>query len=50
MAKKQYTAAEKAAFNAGRGYAIAKEGKRVPNKTPETKASFRAGVDSVRKK
>ena len=45
MAKKKssdFTTAQRAAYNAGIGYAVAKQGKRVPVKD-ENKSSFRAG-------
>ncbi len=47
--RSSYTAAERAAFNQGVGYATAKAGERVPI-TPAEKKSFRAGVNSVRRK
>ena len=36
------------AYAAGRAYALAKKGKRVPNKTASDRKAFRAGVNSVR--
>ena len=47
--RSSHTAAERAAFNQGVGYATAKAGERVPI-TPGEKQSFRAGVNSVRRK
>lgn len=46
--KKQYSVREKRAYDAGRAYALAKQGKRVKCKTEKDKASFRNGVKAVK--
>lgn len=46
----EYSAAEKAAYNAGKGFAAAKAGGTVQLKTEKEKQSFRNGMSSVGKK
>ncbi len=45
--KRQYSEEEKHAYHAGRGFGIAKKGKRVKCKTEKEKQSFRNGVNAV---
>lgn len=47
---KQYSESEKKAFAAGRAFETAKRGERVKCRSEAEKASFRAGVKSVRGK
>ena len=42
--RRKFTAKEKAAFNAGRGFAQAKKGRRVSNRTKAEKRSFLKGL------
>ena len=45
--KRQFSAREKRAYSAGRGYAAAKKGKRILCRTAKEKQSFHNGVKSV---
>lgn len=47
--KKQFSVSEKRAYDAGRAYALAKQGKRVNCKTEKDKASFRNGMKAVKR-
>ena len=49
MAYKIYSAKEKAAYNAGKGYAAAKAGKTVSCRSAKEKASFRNGMSAGKK-
>ena len=44
----EFSASEKAAYNAGKGFAAAKAGGKVLLKTEKEKQSFRNGMESVK--
>ncbi len=46
--KEKFSAAERAAYNAGKGYAAAKAGGRVELRTEKEKESFRNGMASAK--
>lgn len=48
--KKQFSVREKRAYDAGRAYGLAKQGKRVNCKMEKDKSSFRNGLKAVRGK
>lgn len=48
--KKKYTEAEKKAFYSGMGYAACMEGKAIPFKNEDNKASFKAGLEKGKDK
>ena len=46
--KKKFTAAQKAAYHAGRGYRAGQNGRKIPYRNKDTLNSFRAGYSSVK--
>ncbi|MCM1296854.1 MAG: hypothetical protein NC311_15050 [Muribaculaceae bacterium] len=46
--KRQFSVREKRAYDAGRAYGLAKQGKRVNCKTEKDKTSFRNGMKAVK--
>ena len=46
--KSKFTAAQRAAYHAGRGYRAGQNGRKIPYKNQDNLNSFRAGYKSVK--